>query len=161
MHQLISNLRAIAEPFIVLTTWLKYCIISPKSRVSNCYLMVYSGGGGGRFNPSFYRSSSSSAFRAFVQSLLFLVARSFLRTFQRISNAHLYQGTSPLPVLACVCKRASRRNICTQTGPFSVFRFDRCTYPYVQHNVSHRIPTYHDDCPMLGFLPVCVWFMYA
>ncbi len=47
-HQLISNLRAIAEPFIAPTTWLKYSTIPLNfAQIIVFYEFMRGGGGGG------------------------------------------------------------------------------------------------------------------
>lgn len=107
--------------------------------------------GGGRFKPSFYRSSFHSAFLAFAclpcqrhrqaQSFLFLVARSFLSIFQRTANANLYRGASSSFTIFCfkrdtcpyapVCLlRAVRRQACGHAqagGKASVRKFQLAT----------------------------------
>ena len=57
MHQIVSNLRAIAEPFVFLTTWLKYFSASLKSSqilVFQEFSKEEKGGGGG-VTPLYYQ----------------------------------------------------------------------------------------------------------
>ena len=41
LHQLVSNHRTIAEPFIVLNNVAGIFYISPKNIVNNCFLIIY------------------------------------------------------------------------------------------------------------------------
>ena len=50
LHQLISNIHAIAELFLVPKTWMKHFVISPDSPyvyINYCFSTVYVEGGGG------------------------------------------------------------------------------------------------------------------
>lgn len=111
-YQIVSNLRAIAELFIVPTAWLKYFSISLKpSQVFVFKEFTVRRGEGGK--PSFYRPSSSSRIRA----IPLLLRTIFPQYFQLTANNSLSQGGSPsssvfhfeqghMPyALACPCLR--------------------------------------------------------
>ena len=143
------NLRAIAEPSAVPNNVAEVFSSSLKILVSNCILRIYVGGGG-RFKPSFSRSFSCPAFSAFAsvcradgsgrQSLLFLVARSFLNIFQRTANANLYQGVSP---------------------PFPVLRFERGTMrpcACLRHRQTGQASDSNAQCVTWVFCG-CIWLL--
>lgn len=48
LHQLVSNLRTIAEPFIVLNNMAEVFYASLKIIANNCFSIIYENKGGGR-----------------------------------------------------------------------------------------------------------------
>ena len=144
MHQLVSNLRAIADLFTIPITRLEYIVISSKIRVNNCYLMIYEHGGGGvDLKPLPADLLSISHF-----------------PHSRYPSFFFSHDLSSIFSNACPCLRLQDRQVCygRQAQPTLIyirvchllFSFlSGATCPHAKHKVSHRIPTC--DCPT-GFL---------
>ncbi len=96
LYQLISNVCAVAKPFIVPTMWLKYYKILFKIVTNNCFLCIYSENrGGDRIKPSFFRSSFHSAFFAFACLYHVRRGRHNLSSFSSHNSSSVFSNVCP------------------------------------------------------------------
>ena len=112
LHQLISNIHAIAELFLVPKTWMKHFVISPifsHIRVSYCFSKTYVEGGG-RFSPYCHQLSSDFFLSTFPTFSNFYPCILHLRIFLFKQGTCLCVPTCPqagLCLSAFICEKRS------------------------------------------------------